>query len=110
MSLFDGIIKIVKTASTPLVDLHDATKTAPVSMGCYKLYCNGLKYVGKAEEGLRRSLRCCYNGGVPQMNAARKIYENRNNIKVCWVVCNTREQVRALEERWLRELNLEWNM
>ena len=34
--------------------LEEATKTAPNSMGCYKIYYNGLKYVGKAEDGIRK--------------------------------------------------------
>ena len=42
--------------------LKEATKTAPNAMGCYKIYYHGLKYVGKAEDGIRKRFVQYYNG------------------------------------------------
>ncbi len=40
-----------------------ADNRAPNEMGCYKLYCDGgLKYVGKAEDGIRKRFVQYYNG------------------------------------------------
>lgn len=53
--LFDAIKGIVKSTGLIPTTLREATKTAPNSMGFYRIYCNGsLKYIGKAEDGIRK--------------------------------------------------------
>lgn len=83
---------------------------APDEMGCYKIFCNGsLKYVGKAEDGIRKRFVQYYNGTTTSYSSGRKIYENRDNIKVSWVVCKTGEECRSLEAQWIRQYNPKWN-
>jgi len=109
MGLFDMLGSIAKKTGVVKVSLQEATKSAPNSMGCYRIYCDGLKYVGKAEDGIRKRFVQYYNGTTAHYTSAQKIYENRDNITVMWQVCQTREQVREMEAKWIRELQPEWN-
>lgn len=109
MGFFDAVKNIAKTTGVVSVSLREATKTAPNSMGCYKIYYNGLKYVGKAEDGIRKRFVQYYNGTTAHYSSAKKILDHRDEIKVSWVVLKSREQCRQLEAKWIRELNPEWN-
>ncbi len=90
--------------------LEQAAKTAPNKMGCYKIYCDGLKYVGKAEYGLRHRFVQYYNGTTASYSSGKIIHEKRDKITVDWVVCESAEECRALEAKWIREYNPEWNV
>ena len=97
-------------ASIGKIPLKEAKSSAPNEMGCYKIYCDGgLKYVGKAEDGIRKRFVQYYNGTTAHYPSAKKIYENRDRIKVSWVICKTREQCRSLENQWISQYNPEWN-
>ncbi|EYE87624.1 hypothetical protein Q428_12365 [Fervidicella metallireducens AeB] len=109
MGLFDTLKSIAKSKELVCITLKEATKIAPNSMGCYKIYCNGLKYVGKAEDGIRKRFVQYYNGTTAHYSSAKKIYENRDNITVSWVVLQSREQCREVEAKWIRDLKPEWN-
>jgi excinuclease UvrABC nuclease subunit len=110
MGLFDVLKGIAKSTGLVSTSLKDATKVAPNSMGCYKLFCNGsLKYVGKAEDGIRKRFVQYYNGTTAHYSSAIKIYENRDNITVNWVILQSREQCREVEAKWIRDLEPEWN-
>jgi len=89
--------------------LKSATKNAPNSMGCYKIYYKGLKYVGKAEDGIRKRFVQYYNGTTAHYSSAEKIYKYRDEITVSWVVLNSREECRRTEREWIEKLNPEWN-
>ena len=75
--------------------LEEATKTAPNSMGCYKIYYNGLKYVGKAEDGIRKRFVQYYNGTTAHYPSARKIYEHRDEITVSWKMCPSSLKIKS---------------
>lgn len=109
MGLFDILGNVAKSVGLSKVSLKEAAQVAPNSMGCYRIYCGGLKYVGKAEDGIRKRFVQYYNGTTAHYTSGRTIYENRDKITVSWVVCQTREQVRELEAKWIRELQPEWN-
>lgn len=97
-------------ASVGRVPLREAKSSAPDSMGCYKIYCDGgLKYVGKAEDGLRKRFVQYYNGTTAHYSSGRKIYENRDSIKVSWLVCKTRDECRSVEAQWIKQYKPEWN-
>lgn len=104
-----GIFSQLITGSLMPMALKDATSKAPNQMGCYKIYYRGLKYVGKAEDGIRKRFVQYYNGTTAHYPSAKKIYEHRNEITVTWQLCSSREEVRALEAKWIRELKPEWN-
>lgn len=107
LRLLKGIIESSGSVSIPL---KDATKTAPNRMGCYKIYLNGsLKYVGKAEDGIRKRFVQYYNGTTAHYSSAIKIYEHREQIKVKWAVLQSSEECRQTEAKWIRELHPEWN-
>lgn len=89
--------------------LKEAAKTAPNSMGCYKIYYHGLKYVGKAEDGIRKRFVQYYNGTTAHYPSAKKIYEHRNEITVSWKVLGSREACRETEREWIEKYNPEWN-
>lgn len=110
MGLFDTLKGMAQSTGAISTKLSEATKVAPNSMGCYKIFCNGsLKYVGKAEDGIKKRFVQYYNGTTAHYSSAIKIYENRDNIKVSWVVLQSREQCREIEAKWIRELRPEWN-
>lgn len=78
MGLFDFL-----SAFSSGTSLKVATKSAPNSMGCYKIFLNGsLKYVGKAEDGIRKRFVQYYNGTTAHYPSAQKIYEHRDEICV----------------------------
>ena len=109
MGIFDIVQSLAKSTGVVTISLEDAIKSAPNKMGCYRIYCNGLKYVGKAEDGIRKRFVQYYNGTTADYPSGRNIYENRDNIKVSWVVLQSREQCRQVEAKWIRELKPEWN-
>ncbi|MGJ7046246.1 GIY-YIG nuclease family protein [Thermoanaerobacterium thermosulfurigenes] len=110
MGIFDILGNLVKSSGVVAVSLLEATKVAPNSMGCYKLFCNGnLVYVGKAEDGLRKRFVQYYNGTTNHYTSARNIFENRDSIVVRWVVLQSREECRRVEAQWIRDLSPEWN-
>ena len=89
--------------------LEEAAKTAPNSMGCYKIYYNGLKYVGKAEDGIRKRFVQYYNGTTAHYPSARKIYEHRDEITVSWKICPSKEACRETERKWIEQYDPDWN-
>lgn len=92
------------------IPLKEATKSAPRGMGCYKIYLYGsLKYVGKAEDGIRKRFVQYYNGTTAHYPSAQKIYDNRDNIKVTWVELSSREACRKTEAEWIDKYNPPWN-
>lgn len=102
MSFLDGILG--------RMSLKEATKNAPNAMGCYQLYLHGsLKYVGKAEDGLRKRFVQYYNGTTAHYPSAQMILANKDNITVTWKLCSSREECRKLEATWIREKKPEWN-
>ena len=107
--LFNSFIKAVSGIAGPGTSLKEATKSAPNSMGCYKIYYHGLKYVGKAEDGIRKRFVQYYNGTTAHYPSARKIYEYRDEITVTWQVCRSREETRALEAIWIAQYDPDWN-
>lgn len=110
MNFLNGLINVVKSVTLVDTTLKEATKVAPNSMGCYKIYSKGsLKYVGKAEDGIRKRFVQYYNGTTAHYSSAIKIYENRDNITVTWVVLQSREACRQTEAKWISDLNPEWN-
>lgn len=109
MGLFNSLKNVVKSKGFIPVSLEESKTVAPNSMGCYKIYCGGLKYVGKAEDGIRKRFVQYYNGTTAHYPSARLIFENRDKITVSWVVLTSREEVRRLEAKWIEELKPEWN-
>ncbi|MCB5250588.1 MAG: GIY-YIG nuclease family protein [Candidatus Cloacimonadales bacterium] len=109
MGFLNSLIGIAKSAGIGTTKLEEAKTIAPNSMGCYKIYYNGLKYVGKAEDGLRKRFVQYYNGTTAHYPSAKKIYENRDRILVSWVVLGSGEKCREVEAQWIRELKPEWN-
>lgn len=105
MGFFDFLSTIA--AGTPL---KEATKTAPNAMGCYKIFLRGsLKYVGKAEDGIRKRFVQYYNGTTAHYPSAQKIYENRDNITVGWVVLGSRQACRDTERELINKYQPPWN-
>lgn len=93
------------------ITLKAATKEAPNAMGCYKIFQYGaLKYVGKAEDGIRKRFVQYYNGTTADYSSGRKIYANRDSLTVTWQLCATREQCRSLEKKWIEQYNPPWNV
>lgn len=109
MGIFSKIKKLAKSTGIVPMSLQEATKSAPIAMGCYKIYCDGLKYVGKAEDGIRKRFVQYYNGTTAHYPSAKAIYAYRDRITVTWVVLKSREQCRQVEAKWIRELKSEWN-
>ena len=101
MGLFDFL-----SAFSSGTSLKVATKSAPNSMGCYKIFLNGsLKYVGKAEDGIRKRFVQYYNGTTAHYPSAQKIYEHRDEISVAWVVLQSRQECRDTEAEWIDRYN-----
>ncbi|MBO5177321.1 MAG: GIY-YIG nuclease family protein [Lachnospiraceae bacterium] len=107
--ILGNLLKAVSSTVGTGISLKNATKSAPNSMGCYKIYYHGLKYVGKSEDGIRKRFVQYYNGTTAHYPSAKKIYQHRNEITVTWQVCNSREETRALEAKWIRQYDPEWN-
>lgn len=111
MGFLDDLLSAV-TSNLPIgrMSLRDATKNAPNAMGCYQLYLHGrLKYVGKAEYGLRHRFVQYYNGTTAHYPSAKKILANRDDITVMWKICSSREECQRLEDSWIMEKQPEWN-
>lgn len=97
--------------SVSAIPLKEATVKAPNAMGCYKIYQYGaLKYVGKAEDGIRKRFVQYYNGTTTSYSSGSKIYANRNTLTVSWRMCSTREECRSLEKKWIEMYNPPWNV
>ena len=107
--ILGNLLKAVSSTVGTGISLKNATTSAPNSMGCYKIYYHGLKYVGKAEDGIRKRFVQYYNGTTAHYPSAKKIYQHRDEITVTWQVCNSREETRALEAKWIRQYDPEWN-
>ena len=52
--MFKKIVSKIKSTGLFSLSLKDASENASDSIGCYKIYCNGLNYVGRAEGGIKR--------------------------------------------------------
>ena len=91
------------------ISLSRAKGEAPNTSGCYKIYCGGLKYVGKAEDGIRKRFVQYYNGTTTSYTSGRKIYENRDRITVSWIELDSREECRRVEREWIERYDPEWN-
>lgn len=111
-ALLGGVFSMIKSGGKRVLSkltLQQATKDAPNAMGCYKIFCNGLKYVGKAEDGIRKRFVQYYNGTTADYKSGRLIYENRDRITVSWVVLSSREECRRVEREWIERYHPEWN-
>lgn len=107
MGLFSTLLNVIGIGG---VSLKNATKSAPNSMGCYKIYYNGeLVYVGKAEDGVRKRFVQYYNGTTISYSSGRKIHENRDKVTVNWKVLSTREECRSVEKAWIDKYHPAWN-
>ena len=101
---------IISQVISGRMSLEQAKKEAPNNMGCYKIYLSGsLKYVGKAEDGIRKRFVQYYNGTTAHYTSGRLIYENRDNITVEWKVLSSREECRRTEREWIDSYAPEWN-
>ncbi len=107
--LLGNLLRAVGGAVGMGTTLKDATESAPNSMGCYKIYYHGLKYVGKAEDGIRKRFVQYYNGTTAHYPSAQKIYQHKDEITVTWQVCHSREETRNLEAKWIEQYDPEWN-
>ena len=97
--------------SVNTIPLKEAIVKAPNSMGCYKIFQYGvLKYVGKAEDGIRKRFVQYYNGTTATYSSGSKIYVARNSLTVNWQVCASREECRSLEKKWIESYKPEWNV
>ena len=111
MGILDSLVKtVLKSTGVTKCSLLEATKEAPNLMGCYKIYLNGqLKYIGKAEDGIRKRFVQYYNGTTAHYTSARNIYSYRDELEVSWIVLASREQRRTVEAEWIERYNPEWN-
>lgn len=112
MGLLDAIGEIIKAAGKAAggtVPLKEAARSAPSGMGCYKIFWHGLKYVGKAEDGIKKRFVQYYNGTTAHYPSAIKIYEHRDEITVSWVVLNSPQECRRTEKEWIERYDPEWN-
>lgn len=110
MNISNLIMKICTKSGMIRKSLKEAKVDAPNMMGCYKIYLYGnLKYVGKAEDGIRKRFVQYYNGTTAHYPSAKKILENRDNIFVEWQICTSREACRELEAEWIEYYHPEWN-
>lgn len=105
-SLFQSFMS---SAGIGKASLREAVKKAPNTMGCYQIHYHGLKYVGKAEDGLRKRFVQYYNGTTAHYPSAKKIYEHRDEINVMWVELGSREACRQMERKWIEQYDPEWN-
>lgn len=106
-SIVSGVTAIVGAGT---ILLEDATHSAPNSMGCYKIFQHGeLKYVGKAEDGIRKRFVQYYNGTTAGYPSGSKIYAARDTLTVSWQLCSSREECRSLEKKWIEMYSPPWN-
>ncbi len=92
------------------MSLNQAAQEAPNRMGVYTLYLhNRPVYVGKAEDGIRKRMVQYKNGTTVSYSSGQRIYNNRDDIKVTWQVCNSREQCRKVEQQKISSIHPEWN-
>ena len=91
------------------IPLKRAKIEATNTMGCYKIYWHGLKYVGKAEDGIRKRFVQYYNGTTAHYTSAKLIFEHRDEIKVEWEVLSSRAECRRVEAEWIELYDPEWN-
>lgn len=111
MSRLFQTVKSILNNFVGLTSLKDATSTAPNNMGCYKIFLQSeLKYVGKAEDGIRKRFVQYYNGTTATYSSGRKIYEHRDEIKVSWMVLTSKEKCRQTEKEWIEKFDPEWNV
>ena len=111
MGLFGDILKSVMSNMGGKDSLKNATRSAPNSMGCYKIYLHGsLKYVGKAEDGLRKRFVQYYNGTTAGYSSGRTINEHKDELTVEWDVLDSREKCRQVERQWIERFDPEWNV
>jgi len=101
MGIFDIVKTIAGAVGLTQMPLEQATKNAPNAMGCYKIYYRGLKYVGKAEDGIRKRFVQYYNGTTAHYSSAKKIFEHRDDITVSWVVLSSAKECQETEARWI---------
>lgn len=106
--MFNKIIDKIKGAGVLSLSLEEASKKASASMGCYKLYLDGVKYVGRAENGLRKEFDRLYNLKGRTL-AEKEIKANRDKISVSFVILPTKEKCREIEMKWINQLKPEWN-
>ncbi|MGL5086747.1 MAG: hypothetical protein ACRC68_13670, partial [Clostridium sp.] len=110
MGLFGDIKKFIKGVSGS-TSLKEATMTAPNEIGCYKIfYKNMLKYTGSAEAGINKKVRNLYEGKILNNSVASKIYENRDSIKISWVVHKTKQECKEAALIAVDKYKPEWNM
>lgn len=110
MSLFGDIKKVLKGVMGN-TSLEEATKSSPKENGCYKIfYKNKLKYTGSAEVGIRKKLKNLYEGKITNNEVALKIYENRKDITVSWVVFKTKQECIESSEINFNRYKAEWNL
>lgn len=111
MGLLGDLLKgILSSVGVGRMSLADAKVNAPNAMGCYKIYHHGeLKYVGKAEDGLRKRFVQYYNGTTAHYPSAKKIFECRDEITITFAVLPSREDCRRVEREWIESCNPEWN-
>lgn len=106
--MFNKIINKIKSTGMFSLSLKDASESASDSMGCYKIYCNGLKYVGRAEGGVRKAFNQYYYG-KPRDEVSKKINQNKDKVSVSFVILPSKEKCREIEMKWLNSLKPEWN-
>lgn len=109
--VFEKIKQIGKSSGVIPIFLREAGMTAPNTIGCYKIYFNDdLKFIGRAEKGLRWFFVCLYNGTLTDKSyIAKKIYKNRLKIKVAWVEVPTKLQCKEIQAELIEKLKPEWN-
>lgn len=108
--MFVDLIKKLVEGTSPIT-LKEATSEAPNFMGCYKIFQHGtLKYVGKAEDGIRKRFVQYYNGTTVGYSSGSKIFANRDSLTVTWQICSSREECRSLEKKWIEMYDPPWNV
>lgn len=110
MGLFGDVKQFIKGVSGNTT-LKEATMSAPNELGCYKIfYKNVLKYTGSAEAGIHKKVKNLYEGKIQNNPVATKIYENRDSIKISWVVYKTKQECKEAALIAVNKYKPEWNM
>lgn len=109
--VFDKIKQIGKSSGVVPIFLREAGMTAPNTIGCYKIYFNdSLKFIGRAEKGLRWFFVCLYNGTLADKSyIAKTVYRNRDKIKVAWVEIPSKSKCKEVQAELVDKLKPEWN-